>query len=85
MNAIFCAKNGYIEMDLEDAIGVPGKNAGLIVCGYTLDRSDERNMGVLVHREELDNLPKFEGFLGPMWDGNRVRYETQEVYDELSR
>lgn len=50
-----------------------------------IDRSDERNMGVLVHREELDNLPKFEGFLGPMWDGNRVRYETQEVYNALSR
>lgn len=85
MNAIFCSINGYIEMNLEDAMGIPGKNAGLIVSGYTDNRSGECNMGVLVYREELDNLPKFEGFLGPMWDGDRVRYETQEVYDALSR
>lgn len=78
MNAIFCFKEGYIEINLEDAVGIPGKNMGLIVSGYIDDKSNELS-------EELDNLPKFVGFLGPMWDSDRVRYETQEVYDELSR
>lgn len=62
-------------------------------------------------RAELQNKPAFNGYLGPMWDGERyfgvdgkwhytfenverdmsietkavLRYETQEVYNELSR
>jgi hypothetical protein len=62
-------------------------------------------------REELQGKPAFNGYLGPMWDGERyfgidgkwhymferverdmsveikgvLRYETQQVYDELSR
>lgn len=36
-------------------------------------------------RPEMHGAPKFKGLLGPMWDGDRgLRYETQEVYDELS-
>lgn len=54
------------------------------------DLSDIRKRGGLVHREELDNKPKFDGYCGPMWDGMRgdtavLRYETWEVYDLLSR
>ena len=37
------------------------------------------------HREELQNLPKFSGLSGPMYDGpNKIRYETWEVYQALS-
>lgn len=54
------------------------------------DLSEARARGAWVHREELDNKPKFDGYLGPMWNGTRgecgvLRYETQEVYDMLSR
>ena len=35
-------------------------------------------------RKELDGAPIFVGLLGPMWDGDAVRYETQEVYNILS-
>lgn len=54
------------------------------------DLSEMRAMGVLVHREELDNKPVFQGFTTPMWDGERndvgiLRYETWGVYDALSR
>lgn len=53
------------------------------------DLSQIRNMGGLCRRSELDNKPVFEGYLGPMWDGEEdgvatLRYETQEVYDMLS-
>lgn len=79
--------------------------------GFSEDLSAIRANGGLVHREELDNEFEYEGYLGPMWDGERyfvdstlkyswqctedektscpgfyvLRYETQEVYDMLSR
>lgn len=36
-------------------------------------------------RAILGNQPKLPGYLGPMWDGDGLRYETQEVYNQLSR
>ncbi len=35
-------------------------------------------------RAELQGQPVFKGLLGPMWDGDKVRYETQAVYNTLS-
>ena len=55
------------------------------VRGYTEDLSKLREQGCWVHRAELDNQPQYTGFLGPMWDGNMLRYETQAVYDVLNR
>lgn len=55
------------------------------IKGYSEDLSEERAKGYCVHRAELDNQPEFEGFLGPMWDGGMLRYETPEIYDILSR
>lgn len=55
------------------------------VLGYTDDLSALRSQGYCVRRKELDNQPILQGLLGPMWDGNRLRYETPEVYDTLSR
>ena len=54
------------------------------------DLSDVRARGGLVHRAELDNRPEFDEYLGPMWDGmdgdcGVLRYETQDIYDMLSR
>ena len=53
--------------------------------GMTEDLSEDRAKGRLVHRAELDNKPEYEGYAGPMWDGDGYRYETWEVYDMLSR
>lgn len=36
-------------------------------------------------REELIGQPKFKGVLGPMWDGDAIRYEDQAVYREFSQ
>jgi hypothetical protein len=54
------------------------------------DDSEIRNNGGFTHRKELDNQLQFKGYLGPMWNGTKdgkgvIRYETQEVYDRLSR
>ena len=54
------------------------------IVGYTEDLTNLRKRGVLCHRAELDNQPIFEGYLSPMWDGDKLRYENQEAYDLLS-
>ena len=36
------------------------------------------------HRIELQGQPKFSGVLGPMWDGDTIRYEDSETYRALS-
>lgn len=37
-------------------------------------------------RVELHNQPTFDKLIGPMFDGaGKIRYETQETYDVLSR
>ncbi len=50
-----------------------------------LDPNTIRDDGTMVQRIELHNQPKFAGLCGPMWDGDKVRYETWEVYDALSK
>lgn len=73
--------NNQMFADVNDAKNV-------IQCtGYTEDLTEIRNQGGCCHRAELDNQPLFEGYLSPMWDEslNSLRYETQEVYDVLSR
>ena len=37
------------------------------------------------HRQELQEQPIFDGLAGPLWDGDRVRYETWDVFERLSR
>lgn len=51
---------------------------------FTKDMTEYRNNGGLCHREELDDQPLLENYLGPMWDGDCLRYETQEAYNILS-
>lgn len=43
-----------------------------LIKGYSENLSYERENGRVVHREELDDQPKVDGYLGPMYDG--VRY-----------
>ena len=54
------------------------------INGKLKDCSKERSKGLLCHRAELDNMPKLVGFAGPMWDGNKIRYEDWETYDVMS-
>ena len=73
----FVAKNGVRIFETFEEIPYE-------IRGYEPDLSLSRAQGHCVHRAELDNKPKYKGFLGPMWDGGNFRYETQEVYDLLS-
>lgn len=78
MKAIIVTKWGHMEVDVKD---IP---TNFKVVGYTEDLSQYRDKGGMVCREELDNQPIIDGFHEPMWDGGRLRYETYEVYNELS-
>ena len=52
--------------------------------GKSEDLSELRDRGCCVHRAELDNQPMLEGYCGPMWDGDALRYETWDIYEALS-
>ncbi len=52
---------------------------------FTEDLSAIRAAGGFCHSPVLDNQPLVDGYLSPMLDGGMLRYETQEVYDFLSR
>ena len=51
---------------------------------HSYDGKETRANGGVCHFAVLDNNPLVDGYLSPMWDGGRLRYETQEVYDVLS-
>lgn len=36
------------------------------------------------NRAELQGAPTFRGWLGPMWDGDAIRYESADAYEALS-
>lgn len=42
-----------------------------LIAGYNADKSAVRALGRLCQREELDNQPLVNGYLGPMYDGER--------------
>ena len=73
------------------ALFVGGRYHGLVVDEeqlkemgngeFTEDLSELRAKGCCVHRAELDNQPLVDGYLSPMLDGGKLRYETQQVYD----
>ena len=77
MKAVFVGgKYNRQVMEVEDVLKISN--------GTSKDWSTARKAGALVPRAELDNQPVVDGYLGPFWDGDKLRYETQEVYDMLS-
>ena len=52
------------------------------ICGSgrSKDWSEEREQGVIVPREELDNELQFDGYIGPMWDGERYLVNGEWEY-----
>lgn len=66
------SKNGVVEILVKD---FQLKHADKIT-GYTPLESR--------YRAELCGQPMIKGFLGPMWDGDAIRYETSEVNDLMS-
>ena len=51
---------------------------------HSYDGKETRAKGGVCHHAVLDNNPLVDGYLSPMWDGGTLRYETPEVYRQLS-
>lgn len=71
---IVTTKHGVMELTEEQLF------PALEVRGYHFTKFNESKF----QREEIRNAPKFSGLLGPMWDGDAVRYEDAETYKALS-
>ena len=61
-----------------------------IAIGITENMEKQREKGATTHRKELDNQPIVKEYLGPMFekiDYGKIylRYETQEVYNMISK
>jgi len=57
--------------------------------GQTLELEEVQKISNVVSvnpnlKIELQGKPKVLGYLGPMWGGDYIRYESQKVYNELS-
>lgn len=74
-------------------------NMKVRVCGgdlqgeYTYDEFEkladirsyvEPSRNPLYSGSKIVGYPRITGYVGPMWDGDAIRYETQEVYNDLS-
>lgn len=46
------------------------------------DETPAREYGGCVHHAVLDNVPEVDGYTC-MWDGDKIRYETWEVYNMM--
>lgn len=88
------AQNGCFAHDL-DAVFVGGRLDGQRIShemlmmlkntGYTLRFSQLEQHNERLVNLDLEDQPIIEGYLSPMLDGGVLRYETQDVYDRLSR
>jgi hypothetical protein len=56
-------------------------DAFMEVRGYPFTKLND-NRG---QRAELIGQPKFQGVCGPMWNGDRIRYECPETYAQMSK
>lgn len=51
------------------------------VLGFEFDKFNFNNR----QRAELQGQPIFKGLVGPMWDGDAIRYEDERTYALMSR
>lgn len=79
-----------------DASNMPIKVVGGPLQGeYTKDEFEQKfadqitgyakfNRNPMFLNSPIVGYPKVRGYVGPMHDGGRIRYETQEVYNDMS-
>lgn len=76
-------------MDMETpVVVVGGEHEGRYTLGEVIDTlpivgvmKDSENPSF---RIRTAGFPRIEGYLGPMWDGGKIRYESQDAYDFFS-
>jgi hypothetical protein len=78
-----------VNMDM-DVIVVGGDKEGLykvkdLANNFEITGYEEPSENPRYNNSPLVGMPHLKGLIGPMLDGNRVRYETQEAYDFFSK
>jgi hypothetical protein len=73
----FVTQNGTIEIVAET---VEVAIARASVEGFEFVRLNDNRL----QRQELQGQPRFNRIMGPMWDGDAIRYECPQTYERLS-
>ena len=73
-----------------DVIVVGDKMSGRYKAGeldkyFQLEEPVEPSRNPIYGDSKIIGYPRLKGYAGPMWDGDKIRYETWDVYDGLSR
>lgn len=68
---------------------VGGDKQGRYVAQDIIDNFDingyvEPSQNPIYTDSQLIGYPKIKGYIGPMWDGEKIRYESQDAYDFFS-
>lgn len=56
-----------------------------IVDNFELNGYIERSSNPRYANSPIVDYPKIKGYVGPMWDGDHIRYESQEANDIFSK
>ena len=64
--------------------GVENLTAGELEKHYTITGYVEPSQNHIYADQKMIGYPHLKGLIGPMWDGDRLRYEDEETYHWLS-
>ena len=56
-----------------------------IIDNFDIDGYVEPSQNPIYTDSQLIGYPKIKGYIGPMWDGEKIRYESQDAYDFYSK
>ena len=55
-----------------------------IVDNFDINGYEEQSQNPRYADSPIVGYPKIRGYVGPMWDGDKIRYESQDAYDFFS-
>lgn len=55
-----------------------------IVDNFEIRGYEEQSPNPIYADSPIVGYPKIKGYVGPMWDGDKIRYESQDAYDFFS-
>ena len=56
-----------------------------IVDNFKIDGYAKPSINPIYTDSKVIGYPKIRGYIGPMWDGDKIRYESQDAYDFFSK
>ncbi len=56
-----------------------------IIDNFDIDGYVEPSQNPIYTDSQLIGYPRIKGYIGPMWDGEKIRYESHDAYDFYSK